>query len=170
MIPIVPRPCWRRAALVLTLLGALAGAGTLATHLAGGADGPGEPYTVAQVDGLLARETGYWRDRIVVVRANAEPCPWWGAAARLEHCAGQSLVLLGAPSEAAAEPLPVLRPAAQPLLSILRRLPLLGALLPAPRVLHAGVVATYRVRVHAIAEGRCGTGVCYQVLLLGAAL
>jgi hypothetical protein len=53
--------------------------------------------------------------------------------------------------------------------TILRRLPLLGELLPAPQVLHWGVVTTYRVQVQAIHGGICGTGVCCEAVLLDAA-
>jgi hypothetical protein len=54
-------------------------------------------------------------------------------------------------------------------LAWLRRAPVLGTLLPAPQVLHWGVVATYRVRLRAIPESSCGSGVCFEAVLLDSA-
>jgi hypothetical protein len=54
-------------------------------------------------------------------------------------------------------------------LAWLRRVPVLGTLLPAPQVLHWGVVATYRVRLRAIPESSCGSVVCFEAVLLDSA-
>jgi hypothetical protein len=50
-----------------------------------------------------------------------------------------------------------------------RRVPLLGGLLPAPQAVAWGWVATYRVELRALAEGPCGGSGCYAAVLLDAA-
>jgi hypothetical protein len=65
--------------------------------------------------------------------------------------------------------LPLAWGSADALLVFLRRLPLLGNLLPAPQRLHWGEVATYRVRVQAIPGSSCGSGACFEAVLLDAA-
>jgi hypothetical protein len=47
--------------------------------------------------------------------------------------------------------------------------PLLGGLLPAPRAVGWGTVATYRVELRTVAEGSCGAATCYEAVLLDAA-
>src|SRR5262249_2553509 len=68
----------------------------------------------------------------------------------------------------ASAPLPLAWEGPDPLLAAVRRVPLLGGLLPAPQALDWGVVATYRVRLRAIPESICGSGVCFEAVLLGA--
>jgi hypothetical protein len=53
-----------------------------------------------------------------------------------------------------------------PLLTVLRRVPLVGGILPAPHVIRWDVVAVYRVYLRV--ERPCG-GACYEAVLLDAA-
>jgi hypothetical protein len=118
---------------------------------------------MAAVAAALERDPQAWMDRTVVVRAIAEPCPWWGAAERRRRCAGRPLVLAGVPTDAPAAPLPLVRPAPQPLLTKLRRLPVLGALLPQPPGLPLFTLARFRVRL--LASPACSGASCYEALL-----
>jgi hypothetical protein len=56
-----------------------------------------------------------------------------------------------------------------PAVAVLRRLPLLRGLVPAPQALRWGAVATYRVRLQAIPESICDSDICFEALLLDAA-
>jgi hypothetical protein len=161
----------RRALLGIALFGALVAVGLLASRLVVIPGPMARVYSVAALRTLVERAPAQWLGQELVVRGLVGPCPWWGVAARIEHCAGQPLVLIGAPGEAAASPLPLVRPAPQPLLSMMRSLPILGDLLPrSPAlVLHWSTVTTYRIRVQAIANSICGTHTCYQATLLAAA-
>jgi hypothetical protein len=133
-------------------------------------------YSVAQVQAGLADHLPRWVGWTVVVRALAEPCPWWGAAARLQHCAGRTVVLVGTPTGApaagafpAVDPLPVAWAGPYPLLAFLRRLLLPGQLVPPPQTVRWGTVAIYRVQLRAAHAGICPSPPCYQALLLDAA-
>jgi hypothetical protein len=161
----------RRALLGLGLLGVYVAVGLGSIRLVAVNGAPNQVYSVAAVRTLVNRAPTRWLSRELVVRALAEPCPWWGATARIEHCASQAQVLIGAPGEAPAEPLPLVPPTPQPLLSLVRSLPILGDLLPRSPVLvlHWSTVATNRIRLQAIANSICGTHTCYQATLLAAA-
>jgi hypothetical protein len=120
---------------------------------------PSTVYSLAVLRALLERAPVHWLGRTVVVRALAAPCPWWGAAARLQHCAGQPLVLVGTATDAPTGPLPLACPAPSPLWTVLRRLPWLGDMLPQPTlVVDPLVPARYRVRLLVLPAG-AGPGV-----------
>lgn len=125
-------------------------------------------YSLAAIRAQLAQQPQAWVGQTVAVRAVVAPCPWWGGAARLRHCAGRQLVLFGEPAGVPADPLPLVRPPSHPLLAVLRALPLVGALLPAPPLLQLGAAATYRVRLRATAVKGCGAGTCVEAVLLAA--
>jgi hypothetical protein len=112
-----------------------------------GTPAPSKVYTLAALHTLVDRAPARWVGRSVVVLALAEPCPWWGAAARLRHCAGQPLVLVGTATDAPAGPLPLVRPAPSPLLTALGRLPWLGDRLPQPLPVDPFMPARFRVRL-----------------------
>jgi hypothetical protein len=56
-----------------------------------------------------------------------------------------------------------------PLLAALRRLPLVGGLVPGPRAVRRGVLATYRVRLQPAPAPVCDATPCYEVFLQDAA-
>jgi hypothetical protein len=134
----------------------------LAMALRGSQVNRGPDYTVADLRSRLAALPAAWVGRTVVVRAIAEPCPWWGAAASLLQCDGRSLVLVGTP----ADPLPLVRPAPQGILSVVRGPPIPGALLPRPPAVPLFWRA--RFRVHLFALPTCSGTSCYEALLLDA--
>jgi len=128
----------------------------------------GSVYSMADLRERLAAQPASWVGRIVVVRAIAEPCPWWDESACLQHCASRPLMLFGAPAEAPTDPLPLVRAAPQPLWSFLHGLPVIGDLLPRSSTVPLLVPARFRVRLLAPPIRAC-TG-CYEALLLDASL
>jgi hypothetical protein len=126
----------------------------------------GPDFTVADLRSRLAARPAAWVGRTVVVRAIAEPCPWWGAAARLLRCDVRALVLVGTPAEAPADPLPLVQPAPMGIVSVVRGLPILGALLHRPPAVPLFTRARFRVRLLALPAGSGAS--CYEALLLDA--
>lgn len=132
----------------------------------------GPVYGVATIRAHLARDPGRWVGRTLLVRGEVVPCLAMPSAAN-GPC--RALAPSGwqppspTPWRAAIEPLPMVHGGLDPFVGRLRRLPLLDALLPAPQVLRWGAVATYWVRLRAVAASICGTGACYEAVLLDAA-
>jgi hypothetical protein len=79
------------------------------------------------------------------------------------------MVLGDADRTGAVAPLPLALAGPDPLLAIVRRVPLLGSLAPAPQAVHWDVAATYRAQLRATNEALCGTPPCYEALLLDVA-
>ena len=125
-------------------------------------------YSLAAMRAQLARQPQAWVGKTVAIRAIVAPCPWWGGTARLRHCGGRQLVLFGDSAGVPADPLPLVRPPSHSLLAALRALPLVGALLPAPPLLHWGAAARYRIRLRPAVVTGCGTGTCFEAVLLAA--
>jgi hypothetical protein len=124
----------------------------------------GPIYMVAALDAQLADHPAAWINRTLRVRARAEAC-LLGMDGPGAPCIEQHPVLvdagLGQPSAA----LPLRRAHASPLLALLRRLPQVDRLVPAPQAVHWGEVATFRVRIRAVPAGFCAAPPCYQALL-----
>jgi hypothetical protein len=131
----------------------------------------GPVYSVAQVEAYLASHPRSWTDRTLLVR---------GVAVAVEgHChanlAGAAPVCPPARTAledfgpTASAPLPLALAGPGPLLTVARRVPLLVGLLPAPQMVNWGEVATYRVELRAISGEPCGTGPCYEAMVLDAA-
>ena len=119
-------------------------------------------YTVAEVQAKLAHDPEAWLHRTLRVRGIAVAA----------GCAGQtpdSTSLCGPPHFSLSDADPSGGPArltlvwagGSPLLTALRRLPLLGRFAPAPQEIRWEVVAVYRVRLQE--DPRCSA--CYEVLL-----
>lgn len=64
--------------------------------------------------------------------------------------------------------LPLILGAPNPMLAWLRRLPLVGAAMPRPQLLHWGESGVYRVTIQAAPSQSCGARVCYQAEALDA--
>jgi hypothetical protein len=127
----------------------------------------GRVYTVAEVRAHLAHDAKEWVGHTILVRAMAEPCPWWGALAALEHCAGREIVLVGVTSDAPVDPVPLTRQDGNPLESLLRDLPVFGDVLSRPRVVPLYTPARFAVRLSVLPTSACGNRLpCYQALLL----
>ena len=160
----------RACVLVLAVSGPLLALAVLLSAMRPAERGP--VYPVAEVRRHLARDPRAWVGRALLVRGEVVPCLAMpsaenGPCAALAPSGRQSPS--PTPWRAAIDPLPVVHGGLDPVLGRLRRLPLLGTLLPAPQVLRWGAVATYRVRLRAIPQSICGTGVCYEAVLLDAA-
>jgi hypothetical protein len=130
-------------------------------------------YSVAAVRANLAHDARDWVGRTILVRGGlttcmAIPSEGYGPCAALVPDSWQpSRVDPSSPAEI--EPLPVTRAGLDPRLTRLRRVPLLGELMPAPQVLHWGAISPYRVQLRAIANSPCGAGICFEAVLLDAA-
>jgi hypothetical protein len=150
------------------LLGLLLAAG-LAVPASSWLPAHGPVYTVAQLQAQLARDPAAVVGRTVGVRGIAIPaaCSTWDAEQDFP-CPDRWRQGIVDPDGVTLLPLTV--GAANPLLAFVRRVPLLGDLLPAPQALDWGEVATYRVQVRALPQGSCGMGRCVAAILLEAAL
>jgi hypothetical protein len=124
-------------------------------------------YTVAQVQDNLARDRAAWVGRAVLVRGTLQPsgCISWAAGGAPCHDRAAYLLL----ERDGVSALQVAGWGPDPLLAALRRLPLVGRLVPRPRAVRWGALATYPVRLDAAPGGSCGATVCVEALLLDAA-
>jgi hypothetical protein len=149
-------------------LGALVlGAGSAA--VAGtGQSGRAAVYSVAVLHARLVHSPAAWAGRVVEVRGIAvgSGCATWPSP-ESSSCQGWPSSILVDPARPIRLPLTLGAP--DPLLALLRRLPLAGQLVPPPQVVQWGAVATYRVQLRAMPDGSCATATCYQALLVDAA-
>jgi hypothetical protein len=132
----------------------------------------GPVYSVAEVRAQLVRDPRRWTGRTILIRGEIVPClavPSVGEQPCAALAPSSWQPESPTPLRAAIDLLPVVHASLDPFLARLRRLPLLGHLLPAPQALQWGTVATYRVRLRASANSICGTGTCYEAVLLTAA-
>jgi hypothetical protein len=162
-------------ACVLTLVGLLLAALVgLTAH-----QGPARVYSVATAHAALARAPGHWIGHTLYVRGRLDACPRAPAPCPLwQPRLFEPTVATGRGA------VPVALLPSESWLLPLRRLPLLGALLPAPRVVRWGTVGTYAVQIRAqplspclwyrcggdadFAAFSCAAATCYEALLLDA--
>jgi hypothetical protein len=150
--------------LLLLALPSLVLAANIAVQAVRGALRAHPVYSVAAVQAGLMRQPDAWAGRTVWVRGIAQGC---GFRAEFDLCPPAALV--DAASPATGQPLWLAQGDASPLRTLVRQIPFLARFAPAPQALHWGLVATYRVRVQAVPESICGTGMCSEVALLDAA-
>jgi hypothetical protein len=152
--------------------------GSLSLLLAGGlavaapVGGPerGPVYAVAQVAAQLAHHPRAWTDRPLLLRAVAAAAGCWVETADIPaFCAPPRLVLRDAEYSPTVAPLPLAWAGPDPLLAVVRRVPLLGGLLPAPQAVRWAAAAVYRVELRGVPAQLCGGAPCYEALLLDAA-
>lgn len=128
----------------------------------------GPVYSVARVRGQLARDPRAWVGRVVRLRARAELCP--AEIADEGAGCGPAHPVLAPPDAAdAAEPLPLAAVPDPPLPALLRRLPPLAGMLPAPQRVDWGSVAVYRVRLATAVCDPYQPPPCYAAQLLAGA-
>jgi hypothetical protein len=139
-----PMRCWPVVLPTLLLLAGLA----VAAH--SGSRGQGPVFGVGQVATLLARHPVAWVGKTVLVRGVALTCMRPASPVGYQQCATAPLAL-GTPGA---------------LLAALRRLPLVGPLLASQQTVRWGAAATYRGQLRAIPHSLCGTGSCYEAVLL----
>jgi hypothetical protein len=122
-------------------------------------------YSVAAVQSGLTHDPAAWANRILLVR---------GEAVAIDCTMAPAMVLCGSPrfglrdSDPAArrEQLDLTWAGGTSLLSFLRRVPLLGAMVPAPQVIRWDAPAVYRVQLRI--ERPCSDA-CGEAVLLDAA-
>jgi hypothetical protein len=122
-------------------------------------------YTVTALRSGLENAPLAWLGRTVLVRALVQGCPFPPYTPTYD-CSPASLVDGGI--SATEGGLPVVWAGIDTFRGSLRHIPLLDRLLPAPQVLHWGVVATYRIQLQV---APCGAGTrapCYAAVLLDA--
>jgi hypothetical protein len=157
------RPLRSRLVALLSLL--LAGL-VVAAALSAGHGDQAPVYPVAAVQAGLARDPAAWLGRAVRVRGVAVLCVSSDSQSDPSLCSHGSTYLLDAAE--ANQVLPLAWAGSDPLLAVVRRVPLLGGLLPAPQVVHWAAVATYHVALRAVPGERCGVPSCFEALLLDA--
>jgi hypothetical protein len=124
-------------------------------------------YGFAEVRAALRGDPDVWMNRTLLVRGVAVACT--PAPAGPPICYSEHLWFAGAGRAGSSDALPLSLGASSRVLATLRRIPLVGALAPAPQLPHWGTMATYRVQLRAAPGGSCPTLPCYTVLLLDAA-
>jgi hypothetical protein len=125
-------------------------------------------YSVADLRSHLAADPRRWLGRMLLVRGEAI------ARACVEHAA--TLILCAPPRVSLTDPgpmlagvaLPLLSARRDPLLTVVRHLPLLRSIATPPQVVHWGQVAVYRVQVRRRAD-TSGGHASYEAVLLDAA-
>jgi hypothetical protein len=141
--------------------------------------GPTRVYSVAAAHATLMHAPGQWVERTLYVHGRLDGCPPAPAP-----CPIWQPRLFDPASATGRGALPVERRLPTSWLPALRRIPLLGALVPAPRTPRWGAVGTYAVRVRAqpitpcpwyrcggdadLAAFSCDAATCYEALLLDA--
>jgi hypothetical protein len=127
-----------------------------------GADGP--VYTVAALDALLTNHPTAWINQTVRVRARPAAC-LLRMDAPGSPCREWQPILVDATPGQRANALPLAWSNASRLVVFLRRLPLLGSIVPAPQQLRWSALAIYRVRVQAKMCGPAQQPPCFEALL-----
>jgi hypothetical protein len=158
------RPPWRSsslpAALLLTVVlgwGTLQLAAALHTRITT----EEQVYSVNDLHQQVAHDPRHWLGRTLLVQGRVALDHTWSPpdsiVTRIELVdPGTSGVSLAWGGET-------------PLMQALRRLPLLGRLVPRPQVLRWDTRATYRVQLRAAPAGTCAVPPCYEAFLLDAA-
>jgi hypothetical protein len=159
----------RSLLLLGVLLGLVLATGLAAVALRSRLD-HGPVYTVAQVQAQLARRPRAWTNRALLLRGVAEVAGCVVDTPDGQLLCGPARAVLGdaGPPPTGAS-LPLALAGSDPLLAVVRRVPLLGGLLPAGQMVHWGEVATYRVELRVMPDQVCGAATCYGALLLDAA-
>jgi hypothetical protein len=132
----------------------------------------GAVYTVAQVQAGLADHPRAWLGWTVRVRGLVVPCQADTADPNLppfQSCGGWPLDLLDSGSPGTGAFLRLSWSTQNPLLAAVRRLPLVGRLLPAPAAPARTTLATYRVRLRVAPSAVCSGTPCYEALVLDTA-
>jgi hypothetical protein len=121
----------------------------------------GPEYTVAALRAHVMQDPEGWLDHQVRVRARADAC-------MASPCLNWQPTLSDPDSPDFAQPLPLTPVPSEPLLSMWRRLPVIGSLMPAPQALRWDRLAVYRIVLHAAPCGPAMRPPCYGALLLDA--
>jgi hypothetical protein len=121
-------------------------------------------YSVAALRARLDRQPGAWVEQAVLVRAVAGRCIDW-VGVQGSTCVQWSQELLDADASRA-DVLPLVIRPMPPLQAFLRRLPLMGRLVPTAPVVYWGVTGVYQVQLIAAPARSCSSSTCFEALLL----
>jgi hypothetical protein len=127
----------------------------------------GPVYTVAALRAQVAQDPEAWMGRTVQVRALASVCTAWLTAAHVSPCLNWRPALTDPHDDGDA--LPLVSGPVPPPVALLRRLPLIGQMAPAPQSPRWDGMDVYRVQLHALSCGPPQQPECYEALLLDAA-
>lgn len=123
---------------------------------------PTQVYTVADLLGHLRRGPNGWSGRVVLVSGAVESYPRIGVAmVRIP------LVLSNPEAPGGAEVIVLVQGAPDPVLTVLRWLPLVRRVVPSAQRLRWGEPAVYRIKLRRMEDPACDT--CYEAVLLDAA-
>ena len=165
--------------ITLALLG-LAGASGLMMVVMHAVGAASPVYTVTELRTSLAHDPRAWAGHVVLVRGTVTgcgfglPCPLVMAV----RCSTRGpcppiglpgMMLVDQPTASRLRGFPVQLGAANPQLAFLRRLPLVGRVVPPPQVVHWGIPAVYRVQLQPTQGSVCGSSPCYEAVLEDAA-
>jgi hypothetical protein len=125
-------------------------------------------YSVAKLRSHLLEDPQPWLGRTLLVRGEAIARGCRAEAGTLVLCSPRLVFLTDPGPTLAGASLPLVSASPDPWLTSVRRLPLLGSVLPPPQVVHWGQVAVYRVRVRSRADTSGGPA-SYEAVLLDAA-
>jgi hypothetical protein len=124
-------------------------------------------YSVADVRSHLAQDPRRWLGRTLLVRGEANVSGCREAAATLVLCAPLRAYLTDPSPAPAVAVLPLVAARPDPLLTLVRHLPLVGSVAAPPQVVHWGLAAVYRVQLRMLAATSGGRA--YAAVLLDAA-
>lgn len=136
--------------------------------LAGRGAVPPRIYTLAALRTQVQRAPQGWVGKTVRVHALLITCNDVTPVSGSSPCQDWQLALLDPQATHGTWKLPVLLGFAPPLLTVLRRVPLLGDLAPAPQVLRRGTASAYAVQLRRAPCARPGGRACFLALLLDA--
>lgn len=112
-------------------------------------------YSVAEARAALMRSPQQWVGRSLYVLGRLDVCP-----SKPARCALWQPRLFSPARASGSGALPVQQTTSTPWLQTLHQAPVLSALIPAPRPVTWGVIATYHVRVSALPIAKCFTYLC----------
>jgi hypothetical protein len=123
----------------------------------------GQVYSVGAVVAASQHYPTGWVGQTIQLRAVAWPCLGWATG----PCLTATPVLTDPGAGGSPAILALADPRPGSLLALLRGVPLVAALLPAPQVPRWGKPATCRVRILSVPAAVCTLTPCYQALLDG---
>jgi hypothetical protein len=132
------------------------------------AEAGGPVYSIAALDAKLAHDPAAWLGATVQVRAVLGQVCLATTHSYPPSCATVQLTLADPNPTSTAPALPLAWDPQSTVSTVLRRIPLLRALMPPAQTLHAGGPAVYRIKVQ---HGPCVQSpatACYGAILLGA--
>ena len=168
----------KRALFVLLGLAGAAGLMLVVMHEAGATS---RVYTVAELRTSLMRDPGAWVGHVVLVRGTVTGCGFGRLCplVMVVRCPTPGpcrpiglpgmLLLVDQPTANWLRGLPVQLGTETSQLAFLRRLPLVGRVVPPPQVVRWGIPAVYRVQLQPANRSVCGSSPCYEAVLEDAA-